>query len=159
MKTIIIYATKSGATREIAERIAKKLGDTVLYDIKQGTAPAIEEYDNIIIGSSVYAGAFRKEAKEYLINNKDSLLKAAKDKNLIFYISGLDPSGEKTGLSNNVPPELLEAAKAAYFLGGVFDPKTAGTLGRLAIKVIAKLTDYTDTIDNPKIDQLVELIK
>jgi menaquinone-dependent protoporphyrinogen IX oxidase len=36
MKTLLIYQSKNGATREIANRIAALLGDTVVHDLKDG---------------------------------------------------------------------------------------------------------------------------
>jgi hypothetical protein len=47
----------------------------------------------------------------------------------------------------------------AVFLGGIFDPKKAGFAERLIMKAAAKLSDYSDTIDNDKIEKFVEVMK
>jgi len=57
MKTLILYATKHGATREVATRIASHTDGTVLHDLKQASTPTLADFDCVIIGSSLYGGA------------------------------------------------------------------------------------------------------
>ena len=154
MKTIILYATKYGAAAEIARRISAHIDGAVVHDLKQ-PAPDITEYDCVIIGTSVYAGMFRKEAKAFLSQNADFLCK----KKLGLFASGLTPSEEQQIFTNNVPKKVLKSAKAAVFLGGIFDPKKAGFAERLIMKVAAKQSKYTDTIDYGKIEQFVKTVR
>ena len=81
MKTLILYATKYGAAREAAQRIAKHMNGAVLHDLKQKNVPALADFDCVIIGSSIYVGAIRKEAKTFLTQNADDLQK----KNWVFF--------------------------------------------------------------------------
>jgi menaquinone-dependent protoporphyrinogen oxidase len=64
MRTLVVYASKHGATRGIAERIAMWLGDAGLQaEARQAAAagsPA--DWDALVIGSAVYAGRWQKEA-------------------------------------------------------------------------------------------------
>lgn len=152
MKTLILYATKHGAAREIAQRIAKRIDGALIYDIKQDGAPPLADYDCIIIGSSVYAGTVHKEVKAFLGRHADSLRK----KRLGLFICGMDPSREKAELESNFSPDILQAAKAASYLGGIFDPKKAGAIERFIIKKIAKITEYTNNINEEKIEKFVE---
>jgi len=151
MKTLILYATKNGAAREAAQRIAGLSGSAVLHDLKGGVPP-LADYDCIILGSSVYVGSIRKEAKAFLKENTSVLL----GKRLGLFLCGMDASNEQASLKANFPQELLQSAKAASFLGGIFDPKKAGVMGRLIMKVAVKQSEYTDTIDNGKIKQFTE---
>ena len=69
-KTLIVYASKSGANAWTAEVIAKTLRtaynmDVAVEDLKKGE-PDISPYQNIIIGSGVRAGRVYKEAVEFL---------------------------------------------------------------------------------------------
>jgi len=66
MKTLILYATKHGASREIAERVSKLMSSAVTHDLKQKDIPELSEYDYVIVGSSIYAGTIKKEAKAYV---------------------------------------------------------------------------------------------
>ena len=149
MKTIILYATKYGAAKEIAERLSGKMGKAEVRDIKQ--AGGIEDFDCVIIGTSVYAGRIRPEAKAFVLKNA-AILKAKK---LGIFLSGIGASGEKDYLKNNFAPDILQSAKAAKFLGGIFDPKKAGAIERLIIRIITKKSSMINAIDDEKINAFV----
>ena len=155
MHTLILYATKYGATREIAERIAKGMGDATLHDLKLGDVPDLAGFDCVIIGSSLYAGSIRKEAKAFLAQNADKL----RDKKLGLFLSGMAKSDEEKYFKDNFPSSLMQAACVASFLGGIFDPKKAGAMARLIMKAVTKQPGYVDAIDDEKITQFVSRIK
>ena len=152
MKTLVLYATKHGAAREIAQRIAKRIDGATIHDLKQGGTPALTESDCVIIGSSLYAGSIRKEAKAFLAQHADAL----RGKRLGLFLCGLDESKVQEYFKANFSPDTLQSAAATSFLGGIFDPKKAGFMGRLVMKAVAKKSGYIDTIDDNKVAQLVE---
>jgi len=151
MKTAILYATKHGAAREIARRIADRIDGAETHDLKQTDTLNLAGYDRVIIGSSLYAGMIRKEAKAFLAQHADAL----RGKTVGLFLSGMSPNNTKEVFDANIPQDVLQAAKASSFLGGIFDPKKAGFLERLIMKAV-KQSGYTDTIDNSKIEQFVE---
>jgi len=155
LKTLILYATKHGAAREAAQRIAKRIPGAVLHDLKQSDIPALADFDCMILGSSIYVGSVRKEAKVFLAKNSDTL----KKKKLGLFLCGLQSDEEKQFFASNFSPDILAAAKATSFLGGIFDPKKAGFMERLTIKAVTKLTDYADKIDNVQIERFTEEMK
>jgi menaquinone-dependent protoporphyrinogen oxidase len=155
MKTLILYATKNGAAREIAQRIAALLGNTVIHDLKQGDIPELADYDCVIVGSSVYAGMFRKEAKTFLSQNANLL----KSKKLGLFYSGLSADEEQNVFNGNIPGDVLQSAKATAFLGGIFDPKKAGMFGRFIMKIVSKQAEYADKIDDGRIEKFVEELR
>jgi menaquinone-dependent protoporphyrinogen oxidase len=154
MKTLILYASKHGAAAEIARRISKHFGNAAVHDLKQD-APSLDGFDCVIIGSALYAGMIRKEAKSYMARNAALLC----NKKLGLYLCGLDDSKEADYFKNNFPPEVLQPAKAKAFLGGIFDPKKAGFMERMIMKAVAKQSEYTDNIDDSKIKQFAEVMK
>jgi menaquinone-dependent protoporphyrinogen oxidase len=101
----------------------------------------------VILGSSLYVGAIAREAKNFIAASRDILL----GKPFGLFLSGFQPEEEQKAFESNFPPELLKAARTTCFLGGIYDPKKAGVLERLAMKAVAKTADYTDTIDNDRI--------
>ena len=155
MKTLILYATKYGATGEIAERIADNMGGAALHDLKQSNIPDLEEFDCVIIGSSLYAGSMRKETKAFLAKNADKLL----TKKIGLFLSGIAQSDENKYFEGNFPKNILQAAKATSFLGGIFDPSKAGRMEQLIIKAVTKQSDYINTVDDEKIKQFAEWMK
>lgn len=155
MKTLILYATKNGATYEIARQLSEKISNSVVCNIKCNDIPSLSNFDCIIIGSSLYAGMIRKEAKEFVTKNTDIL----KGKKIGLFLSGLDASKEKEYFDANFSQDILQAATVQSFLGGIFDPKKAGIMGRLMMKMVAKQTKYTDSISSDKISRFVEVMK
>ncbi|MCL2019623.1 MAG: flavodoxin domain-containing protein [Oscillospiraceae bacterium] len=155
MKTLIFYATKHGATREAAERIAKRISGATLHELKRSDIPALTEFDCVILGSSIYIGSIRKEAKTFLAQNSEVL----KNKKFGLFLCGLQADEEKQLFASNFPSDILAAAKATSFLGGIFDPKKAGFMERLIMKIVAKQSVYNDKIDNVQIERFVEEMK
>jgi len=154
MKTIILYASKYGAAEEIAKRISAKIDGSVILNLKEAL-PALEDFDSIIFGSSVYAGSIRKEAKTFLAKNADVLLQ----KKLGLFLCGLGAESKDKYFNDNFSPELLEKAKEKDFLGGIFDPKKANGFERLIIKLITKKSEYIDFVNDRKIEKFAENMK
>jgi len=155
MKTLILYATKYGATAEIANRIAAQLDNASTHDLKQGNIPQTKDFDCIIVGSSIYAGAFRKEAKTYIAQNADVLT----TKILGLFICSMGDGNEDEVFKKNVPDNVLQAAKTKAALGGAFDPKKANFFERLIMKAVAKQSGYIDNINDEKINKFAEEMK
>ena len=72
---LVTYASKYGATREIAEKIGEDLrlaglGVDVLPvdDVRE-----LDPYKAVILGSAVYIGKWQKEAEVFLKANEQSL--------------------------------------------------------------------------------------
>jgi menaquinone-dependent protoporphyrinogen oxidase len=104
------------------------------------------------VGGSVYAGMIRKEAKTFVTQYADVL----QSKKLGLFIGGMVAGNEEACLKANFPSAVLQAAKAASFLGGVYDPKKAGFMERIIIKAISKKSEYIDIIDDEKIIRFAE---
>ena len=151
MKTLILYATKYGASGDIAQSIAKKMDGAEVFDLKSGDIPTLSDFDCVIIGSSIYAGSIRKEAKEFLAKHKNDL----SGKVLGLFISGMSESETDNAFKANYPAEILDNAKARVMPGGAFDPKKAGFFAKLIMKAVTKQSGYVNTISDEKIDKFV----
>ena len=152
MKTLILYATKYGAAREIAERIGKRIDGAKICELKSGNIPALTDFDCVIIGSSIYAGSIRKEAKEFLAKYENDL----SGKVLGLFISGMSEGEADNSFKANFPASILDKAKTKALLGGVFDPKKAGFVARLIMKAVTKQSGYVSTISDEKIEKFVQ---
>jgi len=155
MKTLVLYATKYGATAEIAQKIADKIDGAITHDLKNTAVPDIAEFECIIVGTSIYAGSIRKEAKEYIEKNDETL----RSKTLGLFICGMEANMDKERFETCFPNELAKTAKAICTPGGIFDPKKAGIFAKLVMKVVTKQSGYVSTVDDAKIDQFVEQMK
>jgi menaquinone-dependent protoporphyrinogen oxidase len=75
MNILVVYASKHGATKGIAERIAQTLqrnGLGVTLKAVTDTGP-IEEYDAFVIGSAAYMGGWMDEATTFVRRHRDIL--------------------------------------------------------------------------------------
>jgi menaquinone-dependent protoporphyrinogen oxidase len=74
-KVLVAYASKYGATKEIAEKIGQVLHDNGLevdvLSVKQVDTP--EPYGAVVLGSAAYIGQWRKEAARFLKDNTNTL--------------------------------------------------------------------------------------
>lgn len=97
-KILVTYATRYGATAEIAQRLGETLQSEGLavevLPVKEAGAP--EQYAAVVLGSAVYIGGWRKEAAQYLQENEAALAK------LPVWIFSSGPTGEGD------PVELLK---------------------------------------------------
>jgi menaquinone-dependent protoporphyrinogen oxidase len=75
MKVAVVYASKHGSTREIAERIGAVLklegADAEVLDAEH--PPNLDGYDAVVLGSAVYAGRWRSEARRFVRRHRDQL--------------------------------------------------------------------------------------
>lgn len=75
MKVLVVYASRHGGTRGIAERIGEVLeaegceASVVTPDM----APAVASFDGVVIGSGVYMGSWLKEPLEFMRRNQAAL--------------------------------------------------------------------------------------
>jgi menaquinone-dependent protoporphyrinogen oxidase len=75
MVVLIAYATRYGATRSIAERIAARLREHGHQVVVHATVRPIDAamYDAVVVGSSVYNQAWLPAAQEFVRQNLDAL--------------------------------------------------------------------------------------
>ena len=92
MKTLIVYGSKYGSTKTIAEWIAERLEldfDTTVEDVKAEPVPSPEAFDLIIVGSGVYTEAISKEIRDYI----DKYIDILEKKQVVLYAVCLDTKG------------------------------------------------------------------
>ncbi len=127
-QVLIAYATKYGATAEIAEKIGQALrqaglrADVLLAQRVDDLSP----YKAVILGSAVYMGQWRKEAATFLKANEEAL----SERPVWLFSSG--PSGEgdpiqllkgwrlpkaQQTIANRIHPRDITV------FGGALDPK------------------------------------
>ena len=75
---LVAYATKHGATKAIAEKIADELRSaglkTDISNVKDAGDPS--NYDALVLGSAVYIGGWRKEAVKFVEQHANALVQS-----------------------------------------------------------------------------------
>jgi menaquinone-dependent protoporphyrinogen oxidase len=109
MKLLVTYASKYGATAEIAEGIGKELRIRQ-YDVDVKPVNAVDSltgYDGFVIGSAVYAGSWIKSAAKFLRANETLL----SNHPVWFFSSGPTGQGDPNELMDgwNFPENLTDS--------------------------------------------------
>jgi menaquinone-dependent protoporphyrinogen oxidase len=75
MRILVAYASKHGATKGIAERIASTLGteglDVTLRSVREPID--VDEFDAYVVGSAAYMGGWLDEATSFVRRHADAL--------------------------------------------------------------------------------------
>jgi menaquinone-dependent protoporphyrinogen oxidase len=134
---LIAYASKYGATKEIAERMAQVLRrDDLAVDVKEAErVSSLQPFGAIIVGSGIYFSNWLPEANELLESFQDEL--AAKS--VWLFSSGLTIKGEPQGW---LFPETLQP------LIKKIKPKDIALFGG---KVAAEQLSLDDWLVNPSL--------
>jgi menaquinone-dependent protoporphyrinogen oxidase len=149
-KILVAFASKYGATKEIAEKIGqvlKEAGHSVDVLPVDKTA-SLEPYVAVILGSAVYIGGWRKGAARFLRANEKTLAK----KKVWLFSSGPTGRGDPIELVKGwrFPKALqhiadrVQPVDIALFQGAAF-PEKLSPIGRWMIKKVkAPLGDFRD---------------
>jgi menaquinone-dependent protoporphyrinogen oxidase len=155
MKTAIIYVSKHGTTEKVARKIAEKSGshEVSFFNLKTDKNPDITPFDEIILGTPVYAGTPSKRMQTF-IKNHAYILTA---KRVGLFVCGMEPNREKQQqeLENAYPLSLKQQAVAKHFLGGEFLFEKMNFFERAIIKRIAKTDKSVSRIDEDGIGKFV----
>lgn len=149
-KVLVTYATKHGATAEIAT----KIGDVLRQAGLQAEVSPVKEVKNladytaVVLGSAVYIGAWRKEAVQFLKANQQALSERA----VWVFSSGPTGMGDPAELLKGwkYPPaqqSLVEGIhpRAVTVFHGNLDVKKLNALEKWLIKnVKAEMGDFRD---------------
>lgn len=112
LNVLVAYATKYGATGDIADRIGETIQATD-FQVDVSNVSDVENlgnYDAVVLGSAVYIGGWHKEAARFLMNNSAEL--AAK--RVWLYSSGPLGEGDPVDLLDgwHFPEKLKQVAES-----------------------------------------------
>ena len=153
MDAVIIYKGKYGATRQYAAWLGEEL-KLLVQDTGTINGEQLNNYDTLIIGSSVYIGKLQIE--KWLKNNLSFL----RNKKIFFFQVAATPpeQKEKRQVYNETGiPKEIQGNCSFYFLHGRLNIKKLSWPDRLLLKAGASmvknptekkamLTDYDDVI-------------
>ncbi len=144
IQTILVaYASKYGATKEIAEKIGEILCQAGLEtDVLPVTdVRELASFEAVILGSAVYVGKWMKSAGEFLNENAEAL--AARP--VWLFSSGPTGEGDPVSLLEGwrLPPEQrpivdrIQPRDVVVFHGNI-DPARVNFIEKTAVKALKK---------------------
>ncbi|MHA1218667.1 MAG: flavodoxin domain-containing protein [Candidatus Heimdallarchaeaceae archaeon] len=174
-KILIFYGTRYGATEGVAGKIAELARENGfqaevynLKDLPGDKIPEFNNYDGILIGSSIKIGQWTKDVKRFVGNNKDQL-NSFKGKKGFFVCSAYasDPdSYERVKVEYTKDAAGKLGVDIEYYdaFGGLMDfteTSRMGWLDKKLLKVAAKVASgekaeddsYTDLRDWDQIEK------
>ncbi|MDL2230123.1 flavodoxin domain-containing protein [Treponema sp. OttesenSCG-928-L16] len=152
MKTLIVYASRQGCTKDCAVLLGEKLpGETELTDIRKGGIPKLEDYGAVIIGASVNAGSVNRGIKKFCQENLKSLLEK---KTGIFICCAAPKTKGAEYINENFPADLVSHGMINSVFGGEYRYEKMGFLECKLIKMIEKKSGTSAPgIDHAEIDR------
>ncbi len=104
---LVAYATKHGATAEIAEAIAGRLrADGLDAEARHaGDVRSLEQYSAVVLGSAVYMKRWRREARHFLRHHHDALAR------MPFWVFSSGAVGEHRDPDWEEPAKVVETVK------------------------------------------------
>jgi len=147
-KVLVTYATKYGATAEIAEKIGEVLQEaglpTDVVPVKE--VKDLVPYSAVVLGSAVYIGRWRKEAVQFMEKNEAALA----ERDVWIFSSGPTDEGDPEELVKGwtLPEKLAPVADRIQphdiaIFHGELDPEKMNFIERTMIKNIKVPTgDY-----------------
>ena len=147
---LVAYASKYGATKEIAEKIGQVLKDAgfIIDVLPADKVTDLDPYKAVILGSAVYIGGWRKQAARFLKANE----KALAEKMVWLFSSGPTGQGDPVELVKGwrFPKALQHIADRVkprdivLFQGAAFPEKLSAISRWMMRKVKAPLGDFRD---------------
>ena len=149
-KILVAYASKYGATKDIAEKIGLVLKDAGLAAdvLPADRVHDVAPYRAVVLGSAVYIGGWRKAAARFLKANE----KALAGKMVWLFSSGPTGQGDPVELAKGwrFPRALQPVAdrirpvETVLFQGAVFTEKMSAVSRWMIKNVKAPVGDFRD---------------
>jgi menaquinone-dependent protoporphyrinogen oxidase len=157
LKRVIIYAGKYGCTEHCAKKLAAMLpGEVELVDLqndpKNNGSVNLSEYDQVILGGSIYAGHASKNLRDFCGHN----LPLLRSKQVALFLCCFE-QGENAQayMRRTFPRALVEQAIATGYFGWELHFAKRNRFERWMVKKIARVDQDISRIDEGAIRDLV----
>lgn len=132
MKLLIAYATKTGTTRECAEKLGAYFSahEVVIADLEKET-PQVADFDAVVIGSHVRVGKIHKRVKQFVEDNEVALM----GKRVGLYLCCCFSDSAEDYFQKNFSATLLAHSCADLCFGGEVKMERQRGLDKLIMKI------------------------
>jgi menaquinone-dependent protoporphyrinogen oxidase len=137
-RVLVGYATRTGSTIGVAERIGEVLGSRGFYvDVKPiRERPAVDGYDAVVLGSAVNGAALLPEALDFVETNRAKLSNVP---TCVFCVHSMNGGADEKQTRKRLAyldkvRSLVSPVDEGFFLGKGPDPDDTGLIARWAFK-------------------------
>lgn len=109
--TVVIFASKFGCTKNVAQYIAEET-DADIFDLKTQSIIDLSRFDRVLIGTGIYAGQPNKAVVAFIKQNRGQL--DGRRVGLFICCAKNDESGEEQCKTVST---MLEIENAVFFAG------------------------------------------
>ncbi|HYM84769.1 MAG TPA: flavodoxin domain-containing protein [Candidatus Dormibacteraeota bacterium] len=145
VRALVVHASRYGSTAEIAEAVGAALRDLgIAADVVPAAEVAeVEPYDIVVIGSAVYLGRWRPDARRFI-----SRFEAALAERSVWLFSSGPLDRSRDGEDRDAPRDVAAladriGAREHEWFGGLLSPEADGVLEWLIIRT-GRAGDFRD---------------
>ena len=146
MKILIAYSSYGGVTKECADILISYLNDRCkveLIDVRQNSIPSPENYDAVILGSSIRMGSMNKKLKKYVKLYKKELSEMPCG---VFFCCGFTRLFQE--YVDTQLPKGLEPSLGCHMFGGELKPEKLKGIDKLAVMLMRNSIKSQDFEEN-----------
>ena len=157
MKTLIIYASKTGTTEKCAGILGQNLKNSTIINLATIQNESIDKYDLIIIGSPIRMGMIDKRVKKFISKNFNSL----QNKKVCYFICCGFNENWKQYYEQNFTKELLDNAIINDTFGGEMSLEQQKGFDKFIVKMVNKSMNDNKEIKilDENINKFIEKVK
>ena len=152
MKTIILYQTKTGSTKQYAQWLSERIKNSELLDIHNYRKESVEKYDRVVIGSRTYMGKI--QAQDFMEKHWEEI----KDKDVHLFAVGIFPqnSPESKASFEQIPQYIRDGLTGYVKLPGKIQLKELNFFDKLIFRLMK--IEEQDLVDKKNIKQIEETL-
>jgi len=151
MKILVLYATKNGVTGQCAEILAgllRKSHEVSVVSVSESVLPTPEEFDVVILGSSVRFGSINKRVKGYI---KEHMAALGGKHTALFLCCGYSENFEE--YVELQTPKGFKPTLGAHYFGGEMKPEKLRGFDKLVMKLVRGSIKQKN-FENSELDQI-----
>ena len=156
-RTVVIYKSKHGSTKQYAEWIGEEL-DCPVIEEKDFSKKDFDKYDNIIFGGCVQAGGIQG----FDLIKKNMRWGRLDDKKIVTFAVGLNVMQKETRMQLreiNFDKSYVERM-TCYYCPGAYKPEEIKGIDAGIMKLMVKMLEGKDPLEMPEDDKkLLEAVK
>jgi menaquinone-dependent protoporphyrinogen oxidase len=155
-KTIMIYATKHGSVENVVTILKEKIpGEIHLTNIMGEEPPQLADYENVIIGGSIYAGKIQKKLSKYIEKHLEELL----TKRVGLFICGAQEEKiREKELVDAFPAELFQNAACKEVFGYEIHYEDMNFIEKKIVSTILGHKDSYSELSGEKMDHFAHIM-